>query len=228
MNVDQILAMSIFILIISWSFVYYYSLFQEGEDIQKYTIEMVGNKILDNISVDTYTIPVTLSSTENLTLHTLYFDYIWKGGTGNSSRVFDVSGTALDCELYGDEIYWRSDITAGEEHYFEVRYAAGNLPLNCTRTTYHNAVNKSKIIPRSEEKTLMISTYLMNAMDSVKYYQFKSQQDIAEDFHVEITSASGTFEYGIPVPSNRNVYSLTFKRTIWESGEEADIMINLW
>ncbi len=228
MNVDQILAVAIFVLVLSWAFVFYYSLFESGEDIQKYTIETVGNKILNNISVDTYTIPVVFSSTDNLTMHVLYFDYIWKGGTGNSTMVFDSDNNQLECELYGDAIYWREDFVAGEEYFFEVKYAADFLPLNCTRTTYHSATNQSKVILRAEEKTLMISEYLMNQMDSYTYYQFKSLMDIAEDFHIEITTGSSTLELGIPVPQNRNVYSLMFKRKIWESGKDADILINLW
>jgi len=65
-------------------------------------------------------------------------------------------------------------------------------------------------------------------MASYTYYQFKSLMDIAEDFNVEITTGSDTFEYGIPIPQYRNVYSLTFKREIWKSGEDADILISIW
>lgn len=228
MNIDSILAIAVFVLVITWSFTYYFGMFEDKEDLTKYAVEIVGNKIMNYISVDTYSIPVSFESTSNLTSHAFYFDYLWKNGTGNSSRVLSSSGSSVDCELYGNGIYWTRDITDGETYDYEIMYAAADLPQNCTETTYHSLTNRTKVIPHAEEKTEMISRYKMDLMNATSYYQFKSEQGIAEDFRVEITTQGSTFVYGIPVPQNRNVYSVIHKREIWESGKDAEILINLW
>ncbi|NOX71296.1 MAG: hypothetical protein GXO64_01170 [Candidatus Micrarchaeota archaeon] len=227
MDIDGILAIAIFVLIVSWSFTFYYGLFAHEDDIQQYTIDTTAGKIMNYITVDTYKIPVTFTSQQNLTDHVFYFRHIWDV-SGNSTMVYDENGTQVSCEFFNDTIYWMSDITAGHEYYFEVRYAAGNLPKNCTKTTYHNAVNKTKVVPWAEEKTVMISQYMMNQMNGTNYYQFRSEQDISDDFRLEVLTGSNSFVYGIPVPSNRNVFALTFKRPVWESGEDSDITLNIW
>ena len=228
MDIDSILAIAVFMLVISWSFAYYYGLFDAGEDIQKYTIEMVADKIMGYISVDSYEIPVRFFAAENRTGQTIYFDYLWKNGTGNSSRIFSEYGESLACEFYGGRIYWKYDVLEGNNYHFYAKYAAADLPQNCTNTEYHSDINRSKAIPLAEERKKMISAYLMDRMQETTYYQFKSEQRIAEDFRVEITDSDGTFIYGIPLPSNRNVYVASFKKEIWESGKDAYIIISLW
>ena len=78
MDIDGILAIAVFILIISWSFTFYYGLFSQDNEIQRYTIDTTANRIMNYISVDVYDIPVIFSSTQNLTNEILYFKYEWE------------------------------------------------------------------------------------------------------------------------------------------------------
>ena len=173
MNVDAIIAVAVFIGIVTWSFTFYYGLFETGEDFQKFTIDNVGDNILDAISVETYTIPIPVTSSENLTNHVFFFLNYWEGGNGSSTKVYE-DGSQINCQINNSEIYWMSDFSSGESKDFEVRYVSEGMPLNCTETTYMFQPNMSKVVPHSTERKTMISDYKISILNSTNYYKFRS------------------------------------------------------
>lgn len=221
MDVDWIIAMGLFLVFISWSFVYYTGFFSPSADM-KAGVEGISSRVVDYLSVDVYDVPVVYDSGVNGS-RVLYMDFSWPPYSKNSTRIFSGNGT-LPCRITGDRVYWQAGLSQGENR-FVMRYHAGNGSLLCG--SGFPATNASQAIPRAAERGRMFSQERISRMLAVDFQGFSYILGVSQDFRVELEIGNATVEYGIEPPLGYNVYVRETKgRTV--DGDDLVVRVLTW
>lgn len=224
MDVDWAIALGIFLIFISWAFVFYTQVFTIGEATAESALDAIADKLMDNLSVGVEVIPVVFTADDADSDKVLYFEYRWPFGK-NTTKVF-MDGTSQSCNITGDTLYWQSSVSA-EKNYFSVQYADQAANLSCTGG--FSVVNETQVIPFSAETTSKISLAHINAMNATAYDTFRDQLDIERDFNITIENASGSVvSYGLQPPLFSNVFSKLLLRDLEETNGNVTIRILTW
>jgi len=223
----MIVAVAVFFFFLVWAFSYYYSILPDVVDNFSLAANEVFYKIINNIFVDAYEIPVKFYS-ENPTNAVLYAKLTY---IPNSTMVFS-GEQQLSCEIDGNRIYWSADLTNGE-NYFKIKYVNINTPVNCDSS--FSALNKSNAnitIPWSAEKTYVFSQQKINEFFNCssdcdyKYRIFKENLGINEDFNLRILGGIN-LTFGKKPPANRDVY-VFMKEGRLDNWGYINITVSLW
>lgn len=224
MQIDWIIAITVFLVFTAWAFSYYSTLFPKISEPLESAVFLIQDKLLDWLEIDVYKVPIRFSSTNSTTSSVLYFDFLWPTGTKNSTTILKDS-TQLLCEISDNRIYWQDDLDEGV-NYFSMEFANVSTTLNCTANLNKSIVNQTT--PWAEEKKQLISQSKINEMQATSYDDFKDSLGITMDFRIEIETNTSTTSYGKTIPSDRNVWVVVTSNKIWESGKIANVSIAVW
>jgi hypothetical protein len=221
MNVDWIIAMALFLIFISWSFVYYTGFFSITPDMRA-GVEGISGKVMDFLSIDVYDVPVVFNSTEAGSW-VLYMDFSWPGYSKNSTRIFSES-QSLPCYMSGNRVYWQAGLIQGENR-FEMRYYDENVSLFCDSS--FSLANATQAIPWISEKSKAISQAKINQMLATNLHSFRYALGINQDFRVEVEINNVTTEYGTDPPLG---YDVHVKETLGrkENDEGVKVRVLTW
>ena len=219
MNVDWAIAVSVFLVFIGLGFILYWGMFEPSQDPVQGSLDVVNQKVLDFLQVDSWRVPVSYASPEN-GLAVLYFDYTWPEGTKNSARIFD-SSLPLSCILQGDRLYFEADVEVGE-NLFDMTFANMSSPLMCDSILQTADANLS--IPWASERTVRISQARMSQMLATDYSQFRESLGIARNFRVQ----AGPSLYGPQPPAYTNTYVRETRSIIQETMQPVTITVMVW
>ncbi|UCD06893.1 MAG: hypothetical protein JSW41_03590 [Candidatus Aenigmatarchaeota archaeon] len=200
MNIDWIIAIALFLIFVSWSFVYYMGFFSITPDMRA-GVEGISDKVMDFLSIDVYDVPAVFNSTE-VGSRVLYMDFSWPGYSKNSTRIFS-GNQSLPCYISGNRVYWQADLIQGENK-FEMRYYDENVSLFCNSS--FSLANATQVIPWVSEKNKAISQTKINQMLATNFYSFRNLLGISQDFRVELEINNVTTGYGTTPPLGYDVY----------------------
>lgn len=221
-SADWLVAIMIFLVFVSFSFVYYTQTVRQKAHPLADTKEFVADQITGYLFIDTYEIPVQYSSGGPQSDAVLHFDYSWPNGEPNTTRVF-MNGASQPCTIDSGTLYWESDLVAGTNN-FTVRYSDNNVSSRCT----DSLSGGTQVIPWSEEYSSMLSQDRVDEMNSTPYGTFKSSLAVDRDFRIELNISGTNYTYGPPTPTVSDVYIVRRFGKTEENGEQADIRIHVW
>lgn len=227
MNIDWVLSITLFLIIVAWSFSYYTDLIGQGKvEPLRGLVDEIHNDIMSFLEVDVYEVPVRFTSSNSTSDTVLYLNYVWPDGTKNSTRIKQ-AGTQLSCELSGDAVYWQADLVSGN-NFFTMEFAEVNQSsYNCTASLTKAGANQS--IPWSRTKKKMLAQTKIDDMLGMSYANFKNTVGVNEDFRVVITNSTNhTTVFGKYIPSGRDVYVPVTYNKLWETGEKVEVSTAIW
>jgi hypothetical protein len=224
MNIDEIVAIVVFLFFVIWSFSYYFSLFQFGGEYLAIVADLDKDKIIDYLSINVYSVPVVFESANETNDSILLAKSVWYSGNKNTTRVF-FGDQSLPCRIEGDDLYWQVDLEPGDNQ-FTIEFSDANMSLRCNSTFPLSEYNLT--IPWSLERKCMISMSKVNGMSNMSYEDFKDHLDIDEDFRIELKTETSNTTYGKSLPSNVDIKIRTFASLIWETLEGVNITLSVW
>jgi hypothetical protein len=223
MNVDWLVAITTFLVLVIFAFNYYSAFFTADTDMST-QVTMIQNSVFGMVQADTSRLPVHYNSTEALPGKVLYFDYQWPENTKNSARV-SLSGSSLQCTFVGDRLYFLSDVNEGP-NVFVVSYVEGDFPLGCDDS--FTVQDESKAVPWVPETVKQVTQETIDSLRLVGYSEFRNSIGVMRDFRIEFVNASGTLEYGRKVPENINVYVSEKNSRLFDTGEDMRVRVLVW
>lgn len=225
-TIDGVVAVILFIMFVSWSFVYFSQAFSSGTDFpMEVTAESISGYIVSYLVLDSYEVPVSHNASGAQSNAVFYLDYIWPSdGAKNSTRVYNGSGSGLACNITGNRLYWLSNASAGS-NYFRITYSNKNVTMNCSGGVLGTPINQT--IPWSAVGKSRVSLEKVTDMAGTSYGSFKNGLGIDRDFRVEINISDSVTVYGLPLPNASSVYAKTTRHAT-EEGEQAEITVMIW
>ena len=225
MDIDWVVAIGVFLVFTAWAFVYYGQLFKGGEESVAEALELVSDKVVDNLSVNVHFIPLKVNiSNGSLSNKVLTFEYRWPFGRNSTKILRD--GISQSCNITGNNIYWQSNLAAFA-NYFKMKYSEQEANLSCTGG--FTVVNESPVIPFAVEEGKQVSRARISQMNATNYSVFKASLGINRDFNITITNVSATVvSYGLPPPRGRDVFSKRVFSRIEETEENVTIRFLTW
>lgn len=225
MNIDWPIALGVFLLMVSWAFVFYTDLFAAGEVAVPDALEVIADRVMENLSVRIASVPIRANiSNVTLTNKVLTFTFQWPYGK-NATKVFK-DGVQQSCNITGDTLYWQSTLARGV-NYFTMTFADQNVSQVCTGG--FTVVNQTQVIPFAVEEGSGLSYARIKAMNATAYADYKAQLDLNRDFNVTITNDTGTVvSYGQPPPRQSDVFSKKILSVLEETGGNITIRFLTW
>lgn len=224
MNLDWVIAMGVFLAFAAWAFALYADLVAVDPQPPEAALELVADRVLDNLTVLVHELPVNVNySNASASGVVLYVDYRWPFGK-NGTRVLK-SGSAQDCNLTGDRLVWRSDLTP-DVNSFVIRYADRGASLACTGT--FAVVNETQAFPFAVQQSMALSHARMIDLARVNLSLFKAQNRLERDFNITIENGSVLLSYGLPPPPAGDVFARTRHSRVEETGGNATVRILVW
>ncbi len=237
LNIDWVIAMTVFILLLAWSFAFYANLFKNTSQPIASAADAINDKVIDFLSTDTYDITVRYNTSDSVSAAKFCINITWPEGTRNSTQVYlnSTRGNNLTCNITDGILYWTSDVVKGD-NYFLVHMSNISVDLNCTSTQlqlniYSDGINQT--VPWVMEKETLFSQTNINKLDSqhanyVGYESFKTSHGIERDFRIEIGNSTSVITYGPSLPLNTPVYSMERFGRIDETSENINITVMVW
>jgi len=226
-NIDGIVAVMLFLVFVSWSFVFFFNVFssQASQPLAD-VMYSISDRVVDYLTVDYYEMPVSHASSGDVTAAVFFFDHVWPSeGAKNSSRVYDSAGDQLSCNLTGDRLYWQDDAVSGD-NYFKITYSnSSSHAPNCTSGDLGDPLNQT--VPWSAVKTSRISQEQIMAMTAMDYSTFRNSLGVERDIRVEINISGSMTTYGLATPNSTSVYGRMTRHATVE-GQQAEIRVLAW
>lgn len=225
MHVDWIVAVTIFLFFTGWSFYYYDSAFSHDDDNVRFSALQAKNAINDYLLREYYETPVVFSSAEaNDTV--LYLDYSWDRGYASSALILNASnGAAIPCEVSGDRIYWKSNLSAGLNN-FTLSFYGIDADLKCNATFDKSVINQTTAFAEAAE--MRFSQESINQLMSTGYDSAKNSLGLSQDFRLTIKTGSGSSTLGPQAPAGADVYSLSSGGRLLENGGSVNLTLMVW
>jgi hypothetical protein len=224
MRLDWIVAITLFLFFVSWSFIYYTEFFTEKSEPLTNVATMVSDKIVGFLQTDVYRVPVRFNSSNTTINSVLYLDFIWPDGTKNSTRMFSGDDQLL-CNISDNTMYWLSNLTQGE-NYFLMKFAESNTTMNCNASISTQHI--SKTVPWVQEKKTLISQLKIDEMLNTDYNSFRDSLDINQNFRVELEINESTTTYGLNPPLLSDIRVEETNSMIWENNQKIKIRVLVW
>ena len=225
MNLDWIVAIGVFLLFVVWAFASYNQLFVIQQESPGEALEIISEKVLENLTVPVHTIPLKVNhSNVSIRDAVMWFEYRWPFGL-NTTKIYK-GISSKSCNITGNKVYWKSDLDA-EANYFRMKYSAQAANLSCTGG--FSVVNEIQVVLFAVEEREDISRARMNHMNNTNYSVFRDRLGIARDFNVTIQNGSTVLvSYGLPPPGFGDVFSKSFLRRLEETDENITIRFLTW
>jgi hypothetical protein len=225
-TIDGVVAIILFIVFVSWSFVYFSQVFSSGTSFpMDEAVDSISGYVSSYLTLDSFEVPVSHSASGPQSNAVFYFDYIWPSeGAKNSTKVYNSSGAQLACNITGNRLYWQSDASAGE-NYFKISFSDKNVTMNCSGGVLGSPVNQT--IPWSAVSKTRVSQEKVSDMTGTSYASFKNSLGIDRDFRVEVNISDAVTVYGLPLPNASSVYAKTTRHAT-EGGQQAELTVLVW
>jgi hypothetical protein len=237
-SIDWIMAMTVFILLVAWSFTYYAGLFDQASQPVSNIADTINDKIVDFLETDSYDVIVrhNLSAVQSDAI--IHLNMTWPDQTQNTVQVHSGTsvGNNLTCNITNGELYWKSDLVAGE-NFFLVHFSNRTASLNCTSTQaqvdiYASDINNTvawAMVKRNLFAQSNIDRFNSTHASYIEYNIFKSNENIEREFRVEIyNETSLLLAYGRILPLGSNVYTRETWSMIEESREKINMSVMAW
>ncbi len=221
MEIDWIIAIGLFLILVAWSFVYYMGFFAITPDLGA-GVQGISGKVMNYLEIEAYDTPITYDSTENGT-RVLYTDFTWPDYSSNSTKIFS-GNQSLPCMIFGNRVYWQADVGIGENK-FVMRYHTQNTTLNCDSS--FPLVNTTQVIPWAAEKDTLVSQDRIDQMFATDFRAFAAGLGISQDFRIEIETDSSTTDYGSAVLPGYNIY-VKENPGMTENNEKVTVRVLTW
>ncbi len=224
-NIDWVVAISLFIIFVTWAFGYFSSLAAVKSDELKGIIDVINNKIMDYITAEEVTVPIShyaLIGTEDTVL---FFQYNWTFGK-NTTRIFSDSGVEKDCTIINNTVYFRTSLVSND-NFFTMVYHNEELPEPKCSGTFFLGVNESSSL-LIEERSRLVSQERINNMTNTSFSAFRDVLNVRRDFRIEIEKASGNVTFGPSQPLTSNVFVKETISGLLETKEGVKIRVLLW
>ncbi|MCD6590992.1 MAG: hypothetical protein J7K72_03390 [Candidatus Aenigmarchaeota archaeon] len=224
-EIDWIIGMFVFFVFIAWAFIYYSGMFQPDVDYLDEMADVVQEAVVNNISVDVFSVPVVFNSPADVQDAVLVAEYVWYNGEKNSTKVYE-NGQTLPCRIVGDKLYWQTNLSQGINR-FTIEFANVNVTLNCNSS--FSVEHSNMTVPWVLEKNEMVSLNKIYHMTNTSYSKFKEIAGLKNDFMFNIVSPSVNITYGKQIPRGMIDINVDTRRfVIWELAEPANITIAVW
>jgi hypothetical protein len=224
MQIDIIVAITIFLFFTGWSFYQYSGAHGGVEDLARFSALQLKEKTDSYFFVNYYEVPAVFVSAapENDTV--LYMDFAWDRGTVNSTSVLNASGVPLPCEVSGGRVYWKANLTAGTNN-FTITFHETDCTLRCNATLGKAAANQT--FGFAEICGKRVSQQKVDNASSMGYGSFRTLLGFSSDFRVMARTNSSLTTIGPAAPKGRNVYSFTSSGRMLDGGS-VNITVVVW
>ncbi len=222
MDIDWVLAITVFLFFVIWSFAFYISIFQFDNGYMEVAGDISRNVVMNSLNIDSFSVPVIYDSGSDTNNSVLNSGFVWYEGNQSSTRVWR-GNQSLQCRLIGNDTYWLTNLTSGE-NYFRIEFADSET-AGCNDV--FSVAGSIQTSPGVLERKEMFSQSSINSMNSTPYSEYKYLLGLEGDFRVEI-EGTGPLVYGKTPPTVADVFAQTFVRTIFETGEEVNVTFIVW
>jgi hypothetical protein len=230
MRVDWIIAVVTFLMFVTWAITYYSNMPTAGEFSVSSSAMKAGKKITDYMKTQYTTLPANITSPASASNAVMWAYMNWTGNETNTTRVVldRLSNTSLDCMVSGSRLYWRADLSSGENYFF-IQYADMQSAMNCDHSLTESDENQTT--PWAAERMNIFSSSRNSqfcALANSSYEGLKDSIGTTFDFNVLIGEGGPETECGLPVPiSGRDVFVFRSSGRLWEGGE-VNVSVRLW
>lgn len=222
MDIDWVLAVTVFLFFVIWSFAFYISIFQFDQDYLEIAGDITRNVVMGSLSIDSFSVPVIYDSGGDTNNSVLHSGFIWYEGNQTSTKAWK-GNQSLQCRIIGNNTYWLTNLTAGE-NYFRIEFAESDS-IGCNDV--FSVAGSVQTTPGAMERKAMLSQSKIDSMNSTTYSVYKQSLGLEGDFGVEIDGTS-PIVYGKTPPMVADVFAQTFQRVIFETGEEVNVTFIVW
>ena len=228
-EIDAIVGVVVFVVVVSWAFVYYAQIMQAntGTDPMEGIADRASDRLVGYLSVPAYEMPVKHVSAGNVLGAVFWLDYAWPSAAARNSTMVYKGSTRIsgsDCNITGSRLYWKSNADAGANN-FKVVYYERNATMNCTGGGLGSPVNRT--LPWAAVRTSRLSQSRISTMAGMDYESFKAALDLGRDFRVQVNASGYVTTYGPPTPNSTSVYEKTTSAAT-EAGNSAEVMVWVW
>ncbi len=230
MRVDWVIAVVTFLMLITWAFSYY-SLISAGEMVSRKepALQAMG-KISDYMKVEFSSTPANITVPSGADNITVWAYMNWTGVGMNSARVVKsrFSNSSLPCNITGDRIYWKANLTSGNNYFF-VENVESDEGLNCNQEIAPVDNNQSSLWA-TEVQSIFSSTKISHVCGLINqsYESVRNDIGVTFDFNVLVEMQESSYTCGLPVPvSAREVFVLPVTGEMWEGGS-VNLSVRLW
>lgn len=229
MNIDWAVAIGVFLIFAVGAFAFYSQLFAGERETVAEAMEIISEKVMDNLTVRVHSIPVNVNvSNESVSNKVLYFEYRWPFGK-NSTKIV-LAGVNQSCNITGNTIYWRSSLNAFV-NYFRMRYSEQDTGPYCTGG--FSVVNETQVIPFAAEEGERVSLARISGMNATNYSVFKAALGIGRDFNITIQNVTAgesvtLLSYGLQPPKATDVFAKTILGRLEETGTNITVRFLTW
>jgi len=230
MRIDWVVALIIFLMFAAWAFSYYTQL-NSGEIVPKAeSAFLAGKMISEYMMVPASSTPASFSSASAAQDVTLWVYMNWTADTQNTTRVAASpwSGGSLPCMISGDRLYWKANLTSGDNRFF-IEQALADSPPNCDQAIAETDENQA-VLWADEGRSVF--TGLKNAQlcatmnDS--YRDMKSEIGVNFDFSVLIQESGSEYSCGLPLPRTaRDIFVFPVSGALFDGGQ-VNVSVRLW
>jgi len=235
-NVDWIMAMLVFVLLVGWSFTYYSSIFDQISQPVSSDADTINDKVMGFLEEDSYDIVVRFNISADQPNSVMHLNLTWPDRTQNSTQVHlgNSVGNNLTCNITDDQLYWKADLVKGD-NYFLVHFINRSCELNCSSDSVnlsYQGINHT--IAWAMEKKNMISWMNIEKLDPnhgsyIDYDTFRDNQNIQRDFRIELYNETSLFlSYGESRPLGSNVYTRENWGMIDENRSKINLSVMVW
>ena len=120
MRIDWIISVVIFLMFVTWSFAHY-SLLGSSQTVSRSDAALTAaEKISDYMPAELLMIPANITSGADASGVTVWAYMNWTSDQKNSTAVVlnRLSGSSLNCNATGLNLYWEADLTTGDNYFF--------------------------------------------------------------------------------------------------------------
>lgn len=234
LNLDWVMAMGIFVLLVGYSFVMYADIFRQSPNPISSSADTINDKVIDFLETNSYDMVVMFNISAPQTDAVLHLNLTWPERSKNSTQVYlgTSQGTNLTCNITEDTLYWKSNLTQGD-NYFLVHFSNRSMDLNCTSSQVNTSATLNYTVGWTMEKRTLISQAKMDMLNSshasyTAYSSFKDGNSISRDFRVVIYTPDGNVTYGPELPLASGVYARETWGLVEDTGEKVNVTVMVW
>jgi hypothetical protein len=228
MRIDWVISVVTFLMFVMWAFSHY-SLLGSSEIISRADSALLAaEKITDYMEVGLSSTPANITAPADANV-TVWAYMNWTGDEANSTRVVTehLSNESLQCEVDGDRLYWKANLTTGDNYFF-IENIDWELAMNCDQTIAPTNDNQTELWATESSGVFSADKNGQRCAEMNQSYQStKRTIGVAFDFNVLVESGS-SMECGIPLPApGRDVFVFPVTGSLWNGGD-VNITVRLW
>ena len=228
MDIDWIVAMGLFLVVVAWSFTFYVGLFKERSQPLSDIAAQINDKIVNYLETETYIMFANYTASAGNEAHNFSVDVDFPNGANYSTRIYrnGVLITSINCMVSTNQTLFKTAVLAKNNTVFLIKFqnVSGSSPY-CTGILTSTKKLKASV----KEMRMMVSQTRINSLDAMSVDDIKGNFSINRPFRIEI-DINNTVAYimGLLPPNSTNIYVKEVWSKILDDDNSIKIRTMVW